>query len=112
MNAAASTGSLVQPKPVENSIVLPANPVHAKDAELSLQNYGAVLLCTSTGCRRLTWNNEPTGRANGARPMTSFPVTASGGAGGQDASKGASVVGPESGARWCPPQPTPVIFGR
>ncbi|MET4797088.1 hypothetical protein ABIF64_009266 [Bradyrhizobium japonicum] len=29
MNAAASTGSLVQPKPVENSIVLPASPAHA-----------------------------------------------------------------------------------
>src|SRR3954454_14140341 len=29
MNVAASTGSLVQPKPVENSIVLPASPAHA-----------------------------------------------------------------------------------
>jgi hypothetical protein len=46
MNTAASTGSLVQPKPVENSIVLPVSPVRAQDAEPSLQNYGAVLLCT------------------------------------------------------------------
>jgi hypothetical protein len=42
MNAAASTGSLVQPKPVEIPITLPASPVRAQDAELSLQNCGAV----------------------------------------------------------------------
>jgi hypothetical protein len=53
MNAAAS-GSLVQPKPVENSIALPASPVRAQDAALSLQNCGAQ-------------NDEPTGRAQDAR---------------------------------------------
>src|SRR5205823_974518 len=41
MNAATSTGSLVQPKLVENSIVLPASPVRTQDAELSLRNCGA-----------------------------------------------------------------------
>ncbi|MGV7212815.1 hypothetical protein [Bradyrhizobium sp. UFLA05-112] len=31
MNAAASIGSLVQPNPVENSIVLPASPPHDRE---------------------------------------------------------------------------------
>src|SRR3954470_5980136 len=56
-------------------------------AELSLRNCGAGRAS----------NHEPTGRAKDARPMTSFSTTASGGAGGQDASQGASAIGPETG---------------
>ncbi|MGY3369307.1 hypothetical protein ACVWZL_006432 [Bradyrhizobium sp. GM2.4] len=67
IKAAASIGSLVQPNPVANSIVLPVSPVPAEDAEPSLRNCGGSI------------RREPTGRAKGARPMTSFSTIASAG---------------------------------
>src|SRR5439155_20062335 len=99
-NAAASTGSLVQPKPVENSIVLPVSPVRAQDAEPSLRN------CGDSSIR------EPTGCAKDARPRRASPRRHPAGLEARTRRAEHQPSVPNSGARWCPFQPTLVIFGR
>jgi hypothetical protein len=89
----------------------------SKDGE---QNAAAALMVMSAlarvsnhaGPRCIPRSNcKPTGHANGARPTTGWRE-ATGGAGGRMLTR-VHVIGPErEGARWCPPHPKLVIFGR
>src|SRR4051794_28095509 len=97
INAAASNGSLVQPNPVENSIVLPARPVRRGT------------------CGRFVaklWQKMTTSGPRGKRAPDGGLLHDGIRRGWRPGRRGSAAIGPELRGPLASPQPALLIFGR